>query len=97
LFLRYFQALAPPYPEDTFVVYTPTVSTKKRRDPLIAVAPVADSKINYCCGQRALIIAFLRLAPLRRAVLTKNAASPAFGNAELFNSAIDAGAPARGR
>lgn len=79
------------------MVYTPTVSMKKRRDPLVAVSPIADSKINYCCGQRILIIALFRLAPLRGAVLAENAASPAFGNAKLFNSAIDTTAPARGR
>lgn len=79
------------------MIHTPAVSTQKRRDPLVAVAAIANRKVNDRSGQRVFIVTLLRLAPLRRAVLTDNAASPAFGNAGLLYSTIDASAPARGR
>ena len=97
LFLRYFQALAPPYARDTLVIDEPAVSTKKRRDPLVAVAAIPNRQFYDRGCQRIFIITLLRLAPLRRAMLTENTASPAFGNAELLYSAINTGPTARGR
>jgi hypothetical protein len=77
LFHGDFQALTPPYLEDTFVINMPAVVAKQCSDPLVAVPTILCGKPDDCCRQRIFIIKLFRCAPLCRAMLLQNPAGSA--------------------
>jgi len=62
LFLRNFQALTPPYPEDTFVIYVPTIPAKQCNDPFVTVTPIPGGELDGGCCQRIFIIKLFGVA-----------------------------------
>ena len=93
---RHFQALAPPDPSNALVVHMPASVLEQLRDPLVAVAPVPGRQLDDRKGQRVLIVAALRLSPLRRSMLLQNTAGPALRYAEPAAGMVDELTLARG-
>jgi hypothetical protein len=78
------------------MVHPPAVALEERRDPPIAVAPELRRESDNRPRQRVFIVGPLRRAPLRRAMLTQNPASPPPGDAELAARMINKRPTARG-
>ena len=96
LFLRHFQPFPPPDAIDPLEVHPPTLGTKQRGDPAIAVATVSRRQTDDRRGQRFFIIADDRLPALRCARLADHGASMALGDINPGAHMLDA-IPAAGR
>jgi hypothetical protein len=55
LFGRHFQTFIPPYPFNALVVHSPSLVSKPRRDPAIAIAAILARQFNNVFGEHLLV------------------------------------------
>jgi hypothetical protein len=83
LFLRHFQPLPPPQPQDPRIARWKTFPTQQRGDPPIPKSRTATRKLQHPTHQSRFVAPRLRLVTLTRARLTDHLARPSLGNREL--------------
>ncbi len=95
LLLRHFKPLTPPDPLDPLMVHTPACVVEQTGDCPVAIAAILARQLDDVCGQLTFIAPALWNLSLLRTVLTKSAASAAFGYAEVLPDLINALATTR--
>jgi hypothetical protein len=91
----YFEPLTPPDAFDAFVIDSPACVPQHRRDPAIAVAPVAAGQLHDLLCQHIFIITDDYVVSLRTAGLMQHLARPPLRNAAVINDMINRPASAR--
>ena len=80
LFLRHLQAFPPPDPLHPLVVHLPSFVSQKPGDQPVAIAPVCRSQRYDACCHQLLLLGDPVVMTLCGPLLTKDLASPSFGD-----------------
>ena len=86
---RHFQPLLAPDPLYSFGIHPPTLPTKQRCDPSIAIATIFARQLDDPSHQPILVRGDLRSMPLSRSRLAQHSASPTLGHPQPLAHVVD--------